>query len=484
MSRLGVQVPSLAPGALKGALLLVVIFMHKLESETVDFIKKWRLVEEGERVLLAVSGGKDSMTMLDFFIKHHQELGCIIHVANLDHMLRGEEGINESKMIGSVCEKFDVPFHFKQIDVRKFMKENKALSPEEAARKVRRDFLKRIKEKHDLDKIATAHHLNDLAENIILRIIRGTGLKGILGLKPAEGCFIRPFLKLKVQEIEDYVTINMINFKTDKSNYLKVFDRNFVRLKVIPLLKELNPSFEDSVWRFFLNVKESYDYIYEAVKKAINDIQWEKNRAVVDLYDLQILDEVVLSEVIRYVVTCFSEDNYPPTRERINAVKKQLKNNKNNWTIEFKDHLKVFAYGGQVFFYKGPFIKERETYSIDKIPFYKKVPGGYIKIFEDNKWPNKVNGKYLSVCSKRRLNFPLKLRNIQWDDEIIPFGKSSREKVRRILVESNFKGFFDEQYVLVNGDNEILWVPGIKSSQTCFVKKSSGKVVVLGFERR
>ncbi|MFW6172713.1 MAG: tRNA lysidine(34) synthetase TilS [Elusimicrobiota bacterium] len=459
--------------------------MHKLENETIDFIKKWQLIEEGDRVLLAVSGGRDSMTMLDFFIKHHQELGCTIHVANLDHMLRGEEGINESNMIGSVCERFDVPFHFEQIDVRKFMKENKTLSPEEAAREVRRNFLIKVKEKYDLDKIATAHHLNDLAENIILRITRGTGLKGILGLKPAEGCFIRPFLKLKVQEIEDYVTINMINFKTDKSNYLKVFDRNFVRLKVIPLLKELNPSFEDSAWRFFLNVKESYDYIYEGVKRAIDNIQWYEDRAVADQFDLKTLDEIVLSEVIRYIITFFSKDKYPPTRERINAIKNKLKNNKNNWTIEFKDKLKVFAYGGQVFFYVEPFIKEREKHSIDKIPFYKEIHGGHIKIFEDNKWPNEeVDGKYLSVCPKSCLNFPLKLRNMHWDDEIIPFGKSSREKVRRILVESNYKGFFDEQYVLVNGDNEILWVPGIKSSQICFVKKSFGKVVVLGFERR
>ncbi|MFO7881406.1 MAG: tRNA lysidine(34) synthetase TilS [Kosmotogaceae bacterium] len=459
--------------------------MHKLEYETIQFIKERELIKKGDKLLLAVSGGKDSMAMLDFFIKHHRKLGCTIHVVNLDHMLRGEEGLKESKMISNICEEYGITFHFEQIDVKKFMKENKELSPEEAARKVRKSFLIRVKEKFDLDKIATAHHLNDLAENIILRITRGTGLKGILGLKPIEGCFIRPFLKLKVQEIEDYVTINMINFKTDKSNYLKVFDRNFVRLNIMPLLKELNPSFENSIWRLFLNVKESYDYICKRVEKVINNIQFDKDRAAGNLEDFRNLHEVILSEAIKHIVTYFSEDNYPPTRERIKAVIYQIKDNRrNNWTIEFKNRLKVFAYGGQVFFYREPFIKEKEIYSVDKIPFCNEISGGIIKIFEDDRWPNEIDGKYISVCSRSCIIFPLTLRNMHWDDEIIPFGKKSKEKVRRILVESGYKGFFDEQYVLVNGDNEILWVPGIKSSQICFAKKGYGNVVVLGFERR
>ncbi len=458
--------------------------MHILEKEAIDFIEEWGLIEKGDKVLLAISGGKDSMAMLDFFIKHHQELVCTIHVANLDHMLRGNEGLNESKMIKDICEKHDVPFHFERIDVKKFMKKNKSLSPEESARKVRRNFLIGTKEKFGMDKIATAHHLNDLAENIILRIVRGTGLKGILGLKPVEDCFIRPFLKLKVQEIEDYVTINMINFKTDKSNYLKVFDRNFVRLKIIPLLKELNPSVENSIWRFFLNVKESYDYIYKRVEEVIKTVRWGKDRAVANLENLKRLDDIVLSEVVRSIITYFSEDNYPPTRERISAVQEQIKASKKNWVIEFKEYLRVFGYGGQVFFYKEPFMKEQAVYSVDKTPFRKEIPGGVIKITEDNNWPDKIDGKYISLCSKDCVIFPLKLRNMNWDDEIVPFGKSSKEKVRRILVESDYKGFFDEQYVLVNGDDEILWVPGIKSSQSCLVKKDSEKVLVLAFERR
>ncbi|TYB95687.1 MAG: tRNA lysidine(34) synthetase TilS [Kosmotoga sp.] len=458
--------------------------MHKLEQETINFIEEWGLVKKGDRLLLAVSGGKDSMAMLDFFIKHHRELGCEIHVANLDHMLRGNKGLDESKMIKAICEVHNIPFYFEQINVRNFMKKNQNLSPEEAARIIRRVFLLRTKEEFGLDKIATAHHLNDLAENIILRIVRGTGLKGILGLKPIKDCFIRPFLKLKVQEIEDYVTINMINFKTDKSNYLKVFDRNFVRLKVMPLLKELNPSVEDSIWRFFLNVKESYDYIYERVKEVINNIHWEKDRAVGNLEDLKNLDDIVLSETIRSIITYLSKNDYPPTRERIKVVVEQIKAFKNNWIIEFKDYLRIFGYGGQVFFYKEPFIRTNEDYSVDEIPFCRKIPGGFIKITERNDWPDKIDGKHISVCSKDCLVFPLKLRNMRWDDEIVPFGKTSQEKVRRILVESGFKGFFDEQYVLVNGDDEILWVPGIKSSQRCFVKKSSEKVLVLAFERR
>jgi len=442
-----------------------------LEKEVIDFIEEWSLIEKGDKVLLAISGGKDSMAMLDFFIKHHKELGCTIHVANLDHMLRGNEGLNESKMIKDICENHGVPFHFERIDVKKFMKKNKDLSPEESARKVRRIFLMGTKEKFGLDKIATAHHLNDLAENIILRIVRGTGLRGVLGLKPAEDCFIRPFLKLKVQEIEDYVTINMINFETDKSNYLKVFDRNFVRLKIMPLLKELNPSVENSIWRFFLNVKDSYDYIYGRVEKVIKNIHWEKDRAMINLDNLKKLDDVVLSEVIRSIITWFSEDNYPPTRERISAVHEQIRASKKNWIIEFKGYLRVFGYGEQVFFYKEPFIKEQIVYSVDKVPFCKEIPGGVIKITEENNWPDRIDGKYTSVCSKDCVIFPLKLRNMHWDDEIVPFGKSTKEKVRRILVETDFKGFFDEQYVLVNGDDEILWVPGIKSSQRCSVKK-------------
>ncbi len=202
-------------------------------------IQKERLFFSGDKILLAVSGGMDSCVMSDLFKKSEYNFG----MAHCNFQLRADESDKDEKFVKELAARYGVGFHIQRFETKKYKQQNK-LSLEEAARNLRYNWLYEIKNLFGYHYIATAHHLNDSIETVLLNIIRGTGLSGLKGIPVKKDVIVRPLLFANKEEVEIYAKENNISYRNDSSNWKNDFNRNKIRNKIFPVLKSINPSAE------------------------------------------------------------------------------------------------------------------------------------------------------------------------------------------------------------------------------------------------
>lgn len=300
------------------------------------FINKFRQVIEflfGEdiinaSILLAVSGGVDSLVMLDLFYLLKDEYGYQLGVATFNHKLR-KEADDEVKFVENLCKEKNIPFFTAKADVLNYSKEKK-LSIEEGARILRYKFLTETADKYSYKFIATAHNANDLLETMILRLSKGTGPFGLVGMRPINDRFIKPMLFFTREEIESYASRRNLNFVTDASNFDIKYNRNFVRHKIVPLLKELNPSIELASIRLARSIWELDDYINSIVETYNN-----KYSTKIDGYLVFKLHEdqyIQIEQVRRNALSVFGK---PIDNEKLERFKKTQKSGRISYKISF-----------------------------------------------------------------------------------------------------------------------------------------------------
>ena len=196
------------------------------------------MIEKGDSVLVALSGGPDSVCLLHILYSLSKKMNILLYAAHVNHCLRGEEAIKDEKYAEELCQSLNIPFYCKRVDIKAVSKE-RGVSTEVAGRDERYKFFNEIKEKLSINKIAIAHNANDQAETLIMRIIRGTGLEGLVGIKPIrDSMYIRPILCLTRKEIEQYCDEQNLKPRIDKTNYEEIYSRNKIRLRAIPFIEE------------------------------------------------------------------------------------------------------------------------------------------------------------------------------------------------------------------------------------------------------
>lgn len=218
---------------------------------------------EDQRIICAVSGGVDSVSLLHWLVCCGNE----IFVAHVNHNLRGAESFRDECFVHSLCMKYGPKLFVKSVDIKKEAKE-KSLGLEEYGRMIRYAFFSNLSKKLYAT-VALAHTLSDSLETVIFNFVRGTGLKGLCGIPAGRDEIIRPFIKVTRGEIEDYAKRNGLEYITDSSNFCDEFSRNKIRLKIIPVLKEINPSFEARGEEFILRMKEDNDFFESCVEKEL-----------------------------------------------------------------------------------------------------------------------------------------------------------------------------------------------------------------------
>lgn len=240
-------------------------------EKVLETISKYNLINRGETVVVAVSGGPDSICLLHILHKISQNLDIKLYVAHLNHQIRGLDAYLDSLYVMKFCEKLGVTCFIRSIDVPAFCEENK-LGIEEGARKLRYEMFDEIKNKVGADKVAIGHNKSDQAETIIMRIMRGTGLQGLRGIEyKREDGVIRPILDLSREEIEKYCEEHNLSPRIDKTNLDDIYSRNKIRLKMIPYMKkEFNDNVVDNIVRMSSNLKVDSDYINEQVENAFS----------------------------------------------------------------------------------------------------------------------------------------------------------------------------------------------------------------------
>lgn len=262
------------------------------EKQVIETIEKYNLIEDGDKIVLGVSGGPDSISMLNILNKLRKEKFDIV-VAHINHGLRENAGIDEKYVI-EFCNKIGVECFVLHSNVKEIAeKEKRGL--EETGRNVRYDFFNEVLRKTGANKIAIAHNSNDNVETIIMNIVRGSGLSGLKGIEAKNGIYIRPIIECQRSLIEAYCEKEKLNPRHDESNDINIYTRNKIRNVVIPYIKEeLNPNIIDTITRLSLIARDDINYLDFQTQKVYNNMCIEEKNLNSEVYNTEKEAKIIL----------------------------------------------------------------------------------------------------------------------------------------------------------------------------------------------
>ena len=314
-------------------------------TKVLKTIQKYNLIESGDKIVVGVSGGPDSMCLLDILIKvcQNSPSPLAIVVAHVNHMIR-EEANEEENFVKTFCEKNNIEFYSKRIDVKKIANTNK-IGTEEAGRQVRYAFFEEVLKKTNSNKIAIAHNKNDKVETIIMNIFRGTGINGLKGIEVKRSKYIRPLIECERNEIEDYCKKQNLNPRIDKSNFDNIYTRNKIRNIVIPYIKkEFNYNIIETINRLSTLITEEEEYIEKQVKNIYSKILLEEKQdeIILDLKQFNAQENVIKSRIILYTITRLFGSSKGIEKVHIEDILKLCNNNIGNKYLTPNKNLKIF----------------------------------------------------------------------------------------------------------------------------------------------
>lgn len=326
-----------------------------MREKVLETIKKHNLIQDGDKLVLAVSGGPDSMAMLNILKEIQKEniIKFCFCVAHVNHMIR-EEAKQDEKYVEDYCKKNNIEFYSKSIDVIKLANNNK-VGTEEAGRIARYAFFEEVLEKIKGNKIAIAHNKNDKVETVIMNIIRGTGIVGLKGIEHKRKKYIRPLLDCERTEIENYCEKENLRPRIDKTNFENTYTRNKIRNIVIPYIKsEFNPNIIDTIYRLSEIVEEEEKYIEEQVEKTYKKLLIEESEKEVIL-DLKLFNKekkVIKSRILLYTITRLFGTSKEISKKHIEDLIKLCENNIGNKYLVPNKKIKILVINHKIYFTK------------------------------------------------------------------------------------------------------------------------------------
>lgn len=265
-----------------------------MEKIFLDYIKKNKLIKKGDRVLVACSGGADSVALLVLLNKFHVELGFSLVAGHVNHNIRGDEAKRDEEYVKELSNKLGVECVIKSVDVPSFAKKNKK-TIEQAARELRYQALREIEGEVGANKIAVAHNSGDQTESILMHLFRGSGISGVSGMQPQNGDIIRPLLEFCKADLISYLKENEVEYKEDKTNVDINYSRNYMRHKVIADVEKIYPAASLNICKFAKKIKEVEDYIDQMLPKHLI---LKRGNSIVLKNEAEVEHKVILTRLI------------------------------------------------------------------------------------------------------------------------------------------------------------------------------------------
>lgn len=325
-----------------------------MKDRVLKTIKNNRLILNGDKIVLGVSGGPDSISMLNILreLKERGTLQFSMVVAHINHMIR-EEAVEDEKYVEDYCKKNGIECYVKRINVIEYAQNNK-IGIEEAGRKARYDFFDEIAQKTNANKIAIAHNKNDKIETIIMHILRGSGLSGLKGIEPIRNNrYIRPLIDCERQEIEDYCEKEKLNPRIDKTNFENDYTRNKIRNIVIPYIKEeFNPNIIETINRLSEVITAEENYMDKIVKEIYGKILIETKETEISLSlkEFNKQEEVIKNRLILYTTRQLMGSSQGIEKIHLKDIIKLCENNIGNKYLTPNKNIKILVKDKKIFF--------------------------------------------------------------------------------------------------------------------------------------
>lgn len=324
-----------------------------MKEKVLETIKEYNLIEDGDKIVIGVSGGPDSIALLNVLleIKKEEIYNFEMRVCHINHMIR-EEANDDEEYVSDFCKKHNIEFYAKRIEIEKIAKESK-IGTEEAGRNARYQFFNETLERTSSNKIATAHTANDNAETVLMNIIRGSGASGLKGIDVARDNLIRPLIKCSREEIEKYCEKNNLNPRIDKTNFENIYTRNKIRNMLIPYIKEnFNPNIIESINRLSDLSKQENNYLEDQTKKIYEKIliNAKNDEIILELKGFNLQETVIKQRLVLYTINILFGTRSGIEKKHIEDIIKLCSNNIGNKYLIPNKKVKILVKNKKIFF--------------------------------------------------------------------------------------------------------------------------------------
>ncbi len=416
----------------------------------------------GKKILVAVSGGLDSVVLLDLLLM----ADCTVGVAHANFQLRGGESLDDEAFVRELAMQRKVPFHTSLFETN-----NDAIkmgvSVQMAARQLRYAWFDRIMDQEDYDFVATAHHLNDNLETVLLNFVRGTGLSGLQGIPIKNGRIVRPLLQFTRAEIKTYATDHRLTWREDSSNAKNDYSRNFIRHHIVPSLKELNPSLEETFARNTERLQASHELARHELERLRQTYVLQQGRQVKISKSITGLFKhpaPVLLELIKEY-----DFNLDQSMEIVLALHgqpgKQFLSPTHRLVID-REHLIICTHQDE---WKEVLIEEGQRHA---------SLGHWVLEMENSTKAEVQSNNLQAILPGDKLHFPLLWRKWKHGDFFFPMGMDHKKKLSDFLVDSKISLTEKEAVTVLESAGEIVWVVGYRIDNRFKIIEEAKKVVV------
>ena len=411
-------------------------------------IQQCASLQGAKRLLVAVSGGPDSVVLLDAL---HRE-GFFVVIAHCNFHLRGEASNEDAEFVKSLATKYQVPYCLIDFDTEKVAEERK-ISIEMAARDLRYEWFEQMAVEHNCDLIAVAHNADDTVETFFLNLTRGSGLQGLSGMAQLRGKIVRPLLKVSRKQIMEYIAEYNLQYRIDATNLETIYTRNKIRHNLIPQFEEINPSFLNTMannMRFIASAQSIVEaYAVEAYKKVVKI----ENECVI--FDLKALKQCQGIDTLLFIWLTpygFSSDVIMQLYHSLfdNLSGKQFISATHRIVLE-RESIELELIQSRDAIHS--VLIEQEDTSLES-PIHLEINEVDIADFKLIKSAN------VACLDAAKLQYPLILRRWQQGDWFIPFGMKGRKKLSDFFVDKKFSTNEKEQLWLLTSGDDIVWVVG------------------------
>jgi tRNA(Ile)-lysidine synthase len=434
------------------------------------------MLRPGERIVIGVSGGADSIGLLHALLEL-KEYKLEPIVAHMNHGIRGKEAKRDALFVKEVAASLNLEFEHGQTDVPRYRKKHK-LSLEEAARILRYEFLEEARKKYTADKIATAHTLDDQAETVLMRLIRGSGPKGLSGILPvSNGIIIRPLIETRRYEIEKYLAARDIGWIEDSTNKLRTMLRNRIRLDLLPALESYNPRIKESLSRASDLLRDVDEFMEREAKKFFNGI-FKRRRSELhgDLRKFKRLHKALRSTVLRLAAEELMGSLKNVTSLHLSSADEYLLSDSASGVIEFPDEL-VVVKGYDAFLVTTKTELERDfSYTIPSVGKWS-FPEFYVDIEKSSGKALAEGREDVAYFDPKSVDFPIEVSSFRSGDRFIPLGMKSPKKIKNFFIDCKVPRFMRYRIPVFRSAGKVFWIGGMRIDDRFKVVKKGKKAL-------
>ncbi|WP_408955203.1 tRNA lysidine(34) synthetase TilS [Natroniella sp. ANB-PHB2] len=459
-----------------------------LLTKVKETIIKYDLLSTGDKILVAVSGGPDSLVLLHILKRLREDYDLQLHVFHLDHMLRGEESIVDAEFVKQIAHKWEVPITVERYDVKSYQ-QRMELSLEEAAREVRYDFLFKYLKKFNLTKIAVGHHANDQAETILMNLLRGAGLKGLAGIFPKRDQVVRPLFELTKQEINNYCQRYNLESRLDKTNLDTIYYRNKIRLELLPsLIKEYNSNLINTLQRNAEILQGEEKFLVQSTIEVMNRLLLKEtpHQLVILKNKFSELHLALQRRVVKRTLKLLSGQEQGFYYHHIESIIDFILTGETGTQIDLPQQMVVALNYEQVIFKIGGRADKKTNY------FEHKLSVGEIKVLDlglevktkvvknTYPWKKELNNPNKAHLDLSKVGFEFYLRQRKEGDRFYPLGMKGSKKIKDFLIDEKVPlARRDKVPIFTTLEGEIFWVAKLRIDERFKVVEETKKILII-----